>query len=180
LVDWDKCGSPTELAERLWDIDSLDQLACLSPDRFRTLFDRVYQQTDELHALWQLGGATTFYLQRNPGAFAVPTELPRQLLSSPHVDARVIGLKLLILCPVLESEITEAIVQALDKRDAYESCGGIHELNKFLDTRLQASGKLDHSLAARLSCALKPLVDDGEEVHSGARRALAFLNEITA
>ena len=124
MVDWDKYDSPTELANRLGEIDNLNKLANLSPDFFRALFNRIFQETDELHALWHLGGATVFYLRRNPGVFAIPPELPRQLLPSTHLDARVIGLKLLVLCPVLDAEIIEAIIQALDKRDSYESCEG--------------------------------------------------------
>ncbi len=180
MVDWNEHRSPAELAELLARVDNMKDVASLTPNQFRTLFDRVYQHTEDLHALWELGGAAAFYLHKNPDALAVPTELPRRLLASDDADMRVVGLKLLIRCPLPDDEIVEAILGALIRRDGYESCGGICELNKFLSARHAIGGTLDRLLAARLSCALEPLVDDGVEVHAAAAVALGWLGEVAA
>lgn len=178
MIDWDKYRSPLELARQLWHIPNMTELACVPPRRFQTLFDRVYQSTDDEEALWRLGGATNDYLRANPGAFCVPPELPRRLLASQNVDARIVGLKLLIRCRVPDAEIVEAIVNALRRRDDYEGCGGIHELSNFLDHRLRNKAKLEQLMVEALLSVLEPLVDEGVMVHCGAPQVMARLKEV--
>lgn len=51
LVDWDEIRSLEELAEQLALIERMPEVASLSPNRFRELFDRVYGATKSLNAL---------------------------------------------------------------------------------------------------------------------------------
>jgi len=178
MIDWDKYRSPLELARQLWHIPNMTELACLPPRRFQTLFDRVYQSTDDEEALWRLGGATNYYLHENPDAFCVPAELPHRLLASHDVDARVVGLKLLSRHKFPDAEVVDAIVNALRQRDGYESCGGIHELSNFLDHRLRNEAKLEPAMAEAVRGALEPLVDDGVMMHSNAVHVMARLKEL--
>jgi hypothetical protein len=175
-MDWDEIESPVELARTMWS--ELPDVARLSPDRFQSLFDRVFGSTDDLEALWQLGGATNDYLRANPGAISVPVALPRRLLSSEHKDARIVGLKLLNRCGGADNEIVRGIVCALKRRDGYESCGGIFELGNFLDSRYPSGTGLDASLIDEIWMALEPLVDDGMDVHRGASHAMDRLRSL--
>ena len=174
MTDWDRIKPPLKLARSLWSVGNLQQLFRLPPERFEQLFARVYESTDDLETLWRLGGATNDYLRANPEAFRVPVELPRRLLASNHMDARIIGLKLLNRCPVDDEELVREFIRAMNRRDGDESCGGIFELSNFLDKRYP-SGGAPAQLVHRLLEALEPLVNDGEELHSGAASAVARL-----
>ncbi|MEX1039882.1 MAG: hypothetical protein WDZ51_04590 [Pirellulaceae bacterium] len=178
MIDWDKYRSPLELARQLWHIPNMTELTCLPPSRFQTLFDRVYQSTDDEEALWRLGGATNDYLRANPGSFCVPAELPRRLLASQNVDARVVGLKLLNRCSASDEEVVAAITNALRRRDDYESNGGMVELSNFLDRRIPMEAKLEQSMAETLLCALEPLVEDGDNRHFGAPQVMARIKDL--
>jgi hypothetical protein len=146
----------------------------LGPCEFRHEFDRIYRDCKNIKTLWQLGGVTNDYLRANPSAITVPVDLPRRLLAAHHVDARVIGLKLLNRTDVSDVEIVRAIIRAMNRRDGYESCGGIYELDEFLDRR--DISDIDSSLAYELCVALEPLANDGVATHGTASRQLKRLN----
>jgi hypothetical protein len=148
----------------------------LDPREFRREFERIYHDCGDLKTLWQLGGMTNDYLRANPDAMAVPPDLPRRLLRSQHLHARVTGLKLLIRSKVSDAEIVAAIVRAMNRRDGFESCGGLHELGQFLDRRELSD--LDSALVCELRVALSPLVRDGVATHSTASRFLSCLDEV--
>jgi hypothetical protein len=150
-------------------------VARLDPGEFRREFDRIYDDSDDIRALWQLGGATNDYLRANPDAMAVPPELPRRLLGSQHLDARVIGLKLLNRSAVPDTEVVAAIIRAMNRRDGYESCGGLFELGLLLDRR--DISDLDPSLVQELRVALLPLVHDGVAAHAVSSCLLDGLNQ---
>jgi hypothetical protein len=152
----------------------LGRLVRLDPRSFRREFDRIYHDCRDIKTLWQLGGATNDYLRANPDAMAVPAELPRRLLASHHLHARIVGLKLLNRSDVPDAELIATIVRALNRRDGNESCGGLYELGQLLDRRDALD--LDSSLVHALRAALSPLVDDNEPTHAAASRLLHILN----
>jgi hypothetical protein len=156
---WQNAETPLALARELWRVDNIPEVCALSPAQFRQLFDRVYEATDDVEALWQLGGATNDYLRSNPSAFEVPLDLARRLLYSDDVEARVIGLKLLNRRSDVVEEIVSEIVRALARQDNYESTGGIHELGEFLD-RLETTGaSLDSAQTNAIRRALATLFE---------------------
>ena len=153
----------------------IDRVMRLEPVDFRREFDLIYSHSHDVKTLYQLGGVTNDYLRANPGAMPVPADLPRRLLSLSHVDARVVGLKLLNRSNVSGNEIVREIVRALNRRDGYESCGGLHELGQFLGHRVGSD--LDSSWVRELRIALMPLVDDGIDTHKAASCLMDQLNE---
>ena len=147
----------------------------LDPTEFRREFDRIYHDCCDIKTLWQLGGATNDYLRVNRDAMVVPPDLPRRLLKSQHLYARITGLKLLNRSNVSDAEIVAAIVRAMNRRDGFESCGGLHELGQLLDRRNISD--LDSFLVRELSVALSPLIHDGVATHAYASRLLNRLNQ---
>jgi hypothetical protein len=82
--------------------------------------------------LWQLGGAANDYLHAHPDSIVDPDELAPALLASKMVDARIIGLKLLIRCSSDFTSITSSICRALESRHEGELYGGLCELDNLL------------------------------------------------
>lgn len=122
---------PTLFAEAkaLWSTEAL----ALSPADFQLRLDALLRRTDGLRILWQLGGATNDYLRRHPNSITVPQDLPIQLLSSTRMDARVIGLKLLVRLAFPLPVILQWIQSALHSSREDEVIGGLHELGNLLE-----------------------------------------------
>jgi hypothetical protein len=141
-------------------------------DSFKTLFDRVYNGTTDVTALWQLGGATNDFLRVHPGALTIPVELATTLLGARNKDARVIGLKLLNRCRVRDEMMVNEIIRALQRRDGYESTGGMCELRRLLERHQLDGSAIDGCLAARLSDELASLLNDDDETERHMAEAL--------
>ncbi len=134
MPNWDEFQDPFELASALWEyLWSSRRAANLSPDDFRALFARIYNDCQDIPTLWQLGGATNDYLRTYPGAIEVPVELIDSLRASDHMDARIIGLKLLKHSKLDDQRIVSEIVRALQQPEDYEYYGGFVEMRHFLD-----------------------------------------------
>ena len=95
-------------AKSLWSVEGFK----LTPGEFEARFDEIYQQSRDIPTLWQLGGTANDFLRLHPGSIAVPEELPTMLLTSDHMDARVIGLKLLNRCSKTPSLVIPWIIRA--------------------------------------------------------------------
>lgn len=123
--------------------------------RFKELFDKTYQQADDLETRWQLGGAINDYLRRYPNTVSVPLGLPWQLLQSDDVEARVIGLKLVNRCNVPNTQRIDEFIRAIERGDDYESVGGLHELGQFLESCHGRGERISASSAERLRRVLE-------------------------
>jgi hypothetical protein len=154
-IDWDAITSPEALALELFQIQNSSAVDQLSPNRFQELFDRVYGSTKKFVALWRLGSAAHSYLSLHPGFIRLPEELPRKLLKSVHVDARVVGLKLLKHVNPSTAETISEIARAIETCDGYESFGGVYQLQEWLDQQDQNVEPLEHSEIIKLARALK-------------------------
>lgn len=150
MFDWDALDDPLAIAQAMWNRVSSQGAEGISPDRFRTLFDRVYQDCEDVTTLWQLGGAANDYLRTFPDALAVPDRLPLTLLSSDNIKARVVGLKLLNRCDITDEVMVAEIIRAMRRSDEYERTGGVYELGQFLDRKQMNRAKLDPVLCTRL------------------------------
>lgn len=116
-------------AKRLWSVTARE----LAPAEFQSRFDRLYPASRDLMTLWQLGGAANDYVRAHPHAIVVPMELATMLLAGDHVDARIIGLKLLntLAAPVPQTIVY--ICAALRSTSDSEVYGGLYELGRLLD-----------------------------------------------
>ena len=158
-MEWDRLGTPLEIAQSLWSRDALK----LPPMTFGELFDRAYSQTNDLETLWQLGGAINDFLRHRPGVLAIPPQLPSLLLRSDDVEARVVGLKLLNHIDVSDADRIDECVRAIARGDGYESVGGLHELGRFLKS-CQGSGKrIPTASAERILRCLQACPERDEE-----------------
>jgi hypothetical protein len=99
-------------AKALWTFESWD----LDPEEFQSRFDAIYAAAEGPATYWRLGGAANDYLRAHPRSISVPQELAPMLLSSRLVDARIIGLKLLIRLSTDTGQIVAAICRALECR----------------------------------------------------------------
>jgi hypothetical protein len=164
---WEAIESPSELAERLWTFEALE----LAPSQFRRLAQRVWTETRNATAMWKLGGAIHDYLRHRPGSVPVPAHLPWLLLKSRQCDARVVGLKLLRHVKLDDQTLLAEVLTALDRRRNYERCGGIHELEMFLDRlgkrRLAAKRRTTRKVEQRLQ-ELSVKMPDGEREFAAA------------
>jgi hypothetical protein len=175
-MDWDQIRSPRTLAEQMWTTDGLE----LDPTRFLELYHRVRSETDDLYALWRLGGATNDYLRHHPTAFPAPEDLARMLLAARHREARVIGLKLFTRCDVPADRFLAEVVRALNRKSDYEVCGGFHELSMWIDQQLARVIKFDPLVLAALTEALRRVTRSTSVSHNVevARRQLELLPEL--
>jgi hypothetical protein len=160
-MEWDRLTTPLRLAKALWSSEAWE----LSSTRFKELFDKTYRKSDKLKTLWQLGGAINDYLGAHPGAFSVPPELPWRLLRSDDREARVIGLKLLKRLTVPNSQRVEEYFRAIERRDGYESCGGLYELGQFLEHCQSSRERIAMALADRVLRVLEDHKDDDDDNH---------------
>jgi hypothetical protein len=129
-------------------------------DSFKTLFDRVYNCTTDVTALWQLGGAANDFLRVHPGALTIPVELATTLLGTHN------------RCRVRDEMMVNEIIRALQRRDSYESSGGMCELRRLLERHQSDGSTIDGCLAARLSDELAPLLNDDDETERNMAEAL--------
>jgi hypothetical protein len=72
------------------------------------------------------------FLRSHPAAIDVPKELVPALLTSPIVDGRIIGLKLLNRCCHDPAKIAASICDALASSHGSEVYGGLFELDNLL------------------------------------------------
>jgi hypothetical protein len=133
------------------------------PGEFRALFEQLYTDRADLETLWQLGGAVNDYLRRYPGEFNVPPELPRELLVSPSVDARIIGLKLLNRANVDVSEIARSIIDALRAPAEYGEYSGLYETGNFISRCREGKVRLPGKLTRDLIAAIREYVADKDD-----------------
>jgi hypothetical protein len=144
----------------MWDrVHSYDW----SPGEFRALFEQLYTESADLETLWYLGGAVNDYLRRYPGDFNVPPELPRKLLVSANVDARIIGLKLLNRADVDVSEIGRSIIAALHAPAEYGEYSGLYETGNFISRCRERKIRLPSALTYDLIAALRQYVADKDD-----------------
>jgi hypothetical protein len=177
-MNWDRFDTPLKLARALWSVKAIE----LPASEFRELSDRVYQNTNDLETLWQLGGAINDYLRRFPATVPVPRELPFRLLRSDDQDARIIALKLLNRSGAPEDQILQEIVLAIQRDDDCESVGAFYELNQYLDRRQENDQKIPESFVPQL-CRLLERASANVDNHPKwradyAERTLARLETI--
>lgn len=174
-MKWDQLETQVMLAHALWSSEA----RTLSPSKFRELFDKAYENANDLETLWQLGGAINDYLRRFPGVLPVPPELPWRLLGSDDQESRVIGLKLLIRCDVPADRTIDEIIKAIERNDDYESHGGFYELGNLLE-RCRDNGKtIPASSAERLRQVLQRSLIDGDDNSRQRAEYLLYLLETT-
>ena len=115
-------------AQDLWAIEARN----MKPEEFQAKFAAIYDATDNIDTLWQLGGAVNDYLRSNsnPSAVKVPDELAPKLLEASRVDCKIIGLKLLVRCSNDLPTICREICRAFDRGDDWS---GLCELSNVLD-----------------------------------------------
>ena len=128
-----KHDDTAKLARALWSEDGVN----LPAAEFKARFDQIYARSEDIDTYWQLGGALNDYLGFDPHSFAVPPELATILLSSSLVDARIVGLKLLVRHSSNVDLITEWLCRALQSKRSGELYGGLYELGNLLD-RIQS------------------------------------------
>ena len=116
------------MAKALWSPESNE----LSASEFQAQFDAIYSAAEGLATLWQLGGAANDYLRLHPDSIVVPEELAPKLVASSMVDARIIGLKLLVRCSWDIRLIGSSICKALESKHEHELYGGLCELHNSL------------------------------------------------
>lgn len=153
-------GSPLTIARSMWKRVHDYKW---TPGEFRALFEKLYPATDDLETLWQLGGAVNDYLRRYPDEFDVPPKLARDLLCSPSVDARIIGLKLLNRADVDVSEIARSIVDALRVPAEYGDYSGLYETGNFISRCRERKIRLPNALTRDLITALREYVADRDD-----------------
>src|SRR5262245_58113283 len=112
------------LAKALWSPEAKE----LSPGEFQARFDAIFSAAEGPATLWQLGGAINDYLRAHVGSVIVPTDLAPNLVASRMVDARIVGLKLLVRCSTDLSLIGTSICTALSSKHESELYGGLLEL----------------------------------------------------
>jgi hypothetical protein len=162
-----------KLAKELWTAEALD----LSPDEFQSRFDAIYSAVEGPATLWQLGGAANDYLRARPGSIVVPQELPPKLASSEMVDARIIGLKLMVRCSPDLGAIVALICRALESRRESELYGGLCELDNLLRRLGPAAGLQIDELLARMG---KLNSSSDRYVRETAARLSAWLRDFAA
>jgi hypothetical protein len=166
MVKWDQLKSPLQLAEKLWSFEALE----LSPQQFEGLANRVWSASPGLQALWKLGGAMNDFLRRHPGKISVPPKLPRLLLASPRCNPRIIGLKLLKHISISDEALLKEILKALQRRREYERCGGLCELQYYIDTLVVRRVRKKTAMAKRV---MHRLCELAERSRDGTERTIA-------
>jgi len=163
--DW--TGTCFEMAQTMWKV--VHDYAWKA-DEFSSLFDRVYSNADDVDTLWQLAGATNDYLRLGLGSFPVPVELPKRLLSSDHLEARVIGLKLYGRCPVREDDVIAKIIEALNRPEEYEQYGGFYEAGNLVERCRISGARLSRDSVEPLVAAITTFVDGRDDNDQRASR----------
>jgi hypothetical protein len=159
------------LAKKLWD----ELSSTLCPDEFQARFDEIYRRAEGPATLWRLGGAANDYLRKHPDSVRVPCELAPALLASSLVDARIIGLKLLIRTSQDWGAIHAELCRALESRHVSTRLGGLCELHNALHRCGKGLPMPKGDLVSRLE---KLRQSSDEHVRETATRLTGWLDEL--